>query len=124
MSELKFNRVNNEKYNTTSINIEHAFLTLHENYEVVKIEKTKWHYRKTVIQLNQPDLCDLIKLWEIEVNGYLKSEGIEPVKILYGNKIYPKTLLYNTKKTRISYIKLKNIWVNDKNMPFLQLWLE
>ena len=125
MSELlKFNRVNNEKYNTISINIEHAFLTLKENYEVLKIEKTKWHYRKTVIQLNQPDLCDLIKLWEIEVNGYLKSEAIEPVKILYGNKIYPKTLLYNTKKTRISYIKLKGIWVNDTNIPFIQLWLE
>ena len=124
MSELKFNRVNNEKYNTISINIEHAFLTLHENYEVLKIEKTKWHYRKTVIQLNQPDLCELIKLWETEVNDYLKSEGIEPVKNLYGNKIYPKTLLCNTKKTRISYIKVKGIWVNYKNMPFLQLWLE
>ena len=31
MSELKFNRVNNDKYNTVSINIEHAFLTLQEN---------------------------------------------------------------------------------------------
>ena len=124
MSELKFNRVNNEKYNTISINIEHAFLTLKENYEVLKIEETKWHYRKTVIQLNQPNLCELIKLWEMEVNDYSKSEGIEPVKILYGNKIYPKTLLYNTKKTRISYIKLKGIWVNDKNIPFLRLWLE
>ena len=41
MSELKFNRVNNYKYNTVSINIEHAFLTL----EILKIEKTKWHYR-------------------------------------------------------------------------------
>ena len=28
MSELKFNLVNNDKYNTISINIEHAFLTL------------------------------------------------------------------------------------------------
>ena len=59
MSELKFNRVNNDKYNTVSINIEHAFLTLKENCE---IEKTKWHYRKTVIQLNQPDLCEIIKI--------------------------------------------------------------
>ena len=70
--------------------------------------------------MDQPDLCELIKLWETEVNDYLKSEGIEPVKILYGNKIYPKTLLYNTKKTRISYNKLEGIWVNDKNKPFLQ----
>ena len=42
MSELIFNRANNEKYNTVSINIEHAFLTLKEDYDVVKIEKTKW----------------------------------------------------------------------------------
>ena len=124
MIELKFNRVNNEKYNTISINIEHAFLTLKENYEVLKIEKTKWNYRKTVILLNHPDSCELIKLWETKVNDYLKSEGVGPVKILYGSKIYPKTLLYNTKKTRNNYIKLKGIWVNDKNMPFLQLWLE
>ena len=44
MSELKFNRVNNDKYNTVSINIEHAFLTLKENCEILKIEKTKRHY--------------------------------------------------------------------------------
>ena len=49
MSELKFSRVNNDKYNTVSINIEHAFLTLRD-CEILKIEKTKWHYRKTVIQ--------------------------------------------------------------------------
>ena len=77
-----------------------------------------------VTQLNHPDLCELIKIWETELNDYLKSEGVEPVKNLYGSKIYPKTLLYNTKKARNNYIlKLKGIWVNDKNKPFLQLWL-
>ena len=30
MNELKFNRVNNDKYNTFSINIENAFLTLRD----------------------------------------------------------------------------------------------
>ena len=39
MSELKFNRVNNEKYNSVSINIEHAILTLKEDYDIIKIEK-------------------------------------------------------------------------------------
>ena len=124
MSELKFNRVNNEKYNTFSINIEHAFLTLKENCEILKIEKTKWHYRKTVIQLNQPDLCETIKLWESQINDYLKGEGISPITILYNKKIYPKTLLYVVKKGKVNYIKLKGIWVNDSNKPFLQLWLE
>ena len=124
MSELKFNRVNNEKYNTVFINIEHAFLTLKGNCEILKIEKTKWHYRKTVIQLNQPDLCETIKLWETQINDYLKGEGISPITILYSKKIYPKTLLYAVKKGKVNYIKLKGIWVNDSNKPFLQLWLE
>ena len=124
MSELKFNRVNNDKYNTVSINTEHAFLTLKENCEILKIEKTKWHYRKTVIQLNQPDLCETIKLWETQINDYLKGEGISPITILYNKRIYPKTLLDVVKKGKVNYIKLKGIWVNDSNKPFLQLWLE
>ena len=124
MNELKFNRVNNDKYNTVSINIEHAFLTLKENCEILKIEKTKWHYRKTVIQLNQPDLCETIKLWETQINDYLKGEGISPITILYNKRIYPKTLLHVVKKGKVNYIKLKGIWVNESNKPFLQLWLE
>ena len=124
MSELIFSYVNNVKYNTVSINIMHAFLTLKEDYEVIKIEKTKWGYRKAVIQLNETDLCEKVKQWETRVNEYLQGKGIEPVKILYNNKIYPKTLLYNTTKNKTVYIKLKGVWVNDKNKPFLQLWLE
>ena len=123
MSELKFNRVNNDKYNTVSINIEHAFLTLRD-CEILKIEKTKWHYRKTVIQLNQPDLYEKIKLWETQINDYLKGEGIGSITILYNKKIYPKTLLYVIKKGKVNYIKLKGIWVNENNKPFPQLWLE
>ena len=123
MNELKFSRLNNDKYNTVSINIENAFLTLRD-CEILKIEKTKWHYRKTVIQLNQPDLYETIKLWETQINDYLKSEGISPITILYNKKIYPKTLLYVIKKGKVNYIKLKGIWVNENNKPFPQLWLE
>ena len=123
MSELKFNRINNDKYNTVSINIENAFLTLRD-CEILKIEKTKWHYRKTVIQLNQPDLYEKIKLWETQINDYLKGEGIGSITILYNKKIYPKTLLYVIKKGKVNCIKLKSIWVNESNKPFPQLWLE
>ena len=123
MSELKFSRLNNDKYNTVSINIENAFLTLRD-CEILKIEKTKYHYRKTVIQLNQPDLYEKIKLWETQINDYLKSEGISPITILYNKKIYPKTLLYVIKKGKVNYIKLTGIWVNESNKPFPQLWLE
>ena len=123
MNELKFNRIKNDKYNTISINIENAFLTLRD-CEILKIEKTKYHYRKTVIQLNQPDLYEKIKLWETQINDYLKSEGIGLITILYNKKIYPKTLLYVIKKGKVNYIKLKGIWVNESNKPFPQLWLE
>ena len=104
MSELKFSRKNNEKYNTISISIEGGFLTLKENYEILKIDKTKWNYKKAVIQLNHPDLCERIKQWETRINDYLKSECVGPVNFLYGNKIYPKTLLNNTKRPKIIII--------------------
>ena len=123
MNELKFSRLNNDKYNTVSINIENAFLTLRD-CEILKIEKTKYHYRKTVIQLNQTDLYETIKLWETQINDYLKSEGISPITILYNKKIYPKTLLYVIRKGKVNYVKLKGIWVNESNKPFPQLWLE
>ena len=124
MSELKFSRKNNEQYNTISITIEDGFLTLKENYDILSIDKTKWNYKKAVIQLDDPDLLERIKQWETRINDYLKSECIEPVSFLYGNKIYPKTLLNNKKKTKNNnYIKLKGIWVNNENKPFLQYWL-
>ena len=119
---LRFERVNYEKYNTSRINIENGILVLKEHYKVLKIDKTKYDYQKAVIQLEQPDLCNLVNLWETQINGYLKGEGIPPITILYGNKIYPKTIIHNT--TDASIIKIKSVWINDKNESFLQLWLE
>ena len=123
MSEIKFERKDNAKYNTISISIEFASLTLKEGYMIHKIEKTKWNYRKTIIHLDSPKLCERVEKWETQINEYLKNESIEPVKILYGNKIYPKTLLYAVKKN-YNYIKVKGVWVNEQNKPFIQLWLE
>ena len=125
MSELKFIRKNG-KYNTISFTIEKGFLTLKENYEILMIDKTKWIYKTAVVQLKDPDLLERIKQWETQINAYLDRKYIEPITLLYGNRIYPKTLLKCTKKKRnniINYIKLKSIWVNDKNKPFIQLWL-
>ena len=119
---LKFDRVYYEKYNTSRINIENGILFLKEYCKILKIDGTEYGYRKAVVQLDQPDLCNLIKLWEIEINGYLKGEGIPPITILYGNKICPKTIIHNP--TDVSIIKIKSVWINDENKPFLQLWLE
>ena len=122
MSNLKFDRVNYEKYDNSKINIENGILVLKEHCEVLKIDKTKYDYQKAFVQLGQPDLYDLMKVWEVQVNEYLKGEGIPPIKNLYGNKIYPKTIIHNP--TDASIIKIKSVWVNNENKPFLQLWLE
>ena len=119
---LKFDRVYYEKYNTGRINIENGILVLKEHCKVLKIDKTKYGYQKAVLQLDQPDLCNLMNFWETQINGYLKGEGIPPITILYDNKIYPKTIIHNP--TNASIIKIKSMWINDENKPFLQLWLE
>ena len=119
---LIFDRVYYEKYNTSRINIENGILVLKEHCKVLKIYETKYGHRKAIVQLDQPDLCNLMKLWETQINGYLKGEGIPPITILYGNKIYPKTIIHNP--TNASIIKIKSVWINDENKPFLQLWLE
>ena len=119
---LKFDRVYYEKYNTSRINIENGNLVLNEHCKILKIDKTKYGYQKAVVQLDQPDLCNSMKLWETQINEYLKGEGIPPITIAYGNKIYPKTIIHNP--TNTSIIKIKGVWINDENKPFLQLWLE
>ena len=125
MPNLKFDRVYYNKYNTCRINIENGILVTEEvrvHCEVLKIDKTKYGYRKAIVQLAKPDLCNLMKVWEAQINEYLKSEGIPPITIVYGNKIYPKTIIHNPNDA--SFIIIKSVWINDENKPFRQLWLE
>ena len=122
MSNLKFDPVYYKKYDNSKINIENGILVVKEHCKVLKIDETKYGYQKAVVQLDQPDLCDLMKVWEVQINEYLKGEGIPLIKNLYGNKIYPKTIKHNPTDTSI--IKIKSVWLNNENKPFLQLWLE
>ena len=121
MSELKFTRTNNKKYNTTSINIENAFIEIvKEDYKISSMKKTKFGYTKANIQIFNDELKNKLKSWETEINEYLKNKvGTRPVTILYGNMIYPKVsgLMWQ-------YIKIKSVWINEKNIPFVQLWYE
>ena len=122
MSELKFSRVNNEKYNTVSINIENALIPIkEEDYQIIDMTKTKFGNKKANIKIINEDLINKLKSWETQINDYLKSEGIEPVTILYGNRIYPKASIYLTDKKEHN-INIKSVWVNDKNKPFIQLY--
>ena len=125
MSELKFTRVNNEEYNTVSINIENAFIEIvKDDYQIMdRSRKTKFGYIKANIQIINDALKDKLKSWETEINEYLKNEvGTGSVTILYGNRIYPKDsgLIGQEKEER--YIKIKSVWIDEKNKPFVQLW--
>ena len=126
MGELKFTRVNNEKCNTTTINIENAFIEIaKDDYNISNMGKTKFGYTKANIQIFNVELKNKLKSWETEINEYLKNEvGTRPVTILYGNMIYPKVsgLMWQEKEER--YIKIKSVWINEKNKPFVQLWYE
>ena len=124
MSKLKFTRVNNEEYNTVSINIENAIIEIKEDdYQIMDRSKTKFGYIKANIQIINDELKNKLKSWETEINEYLKIEvGTGSVTILYGNRIYPKDsgLIGQEKEER--YIKIKSVWIDEKNKPFVQLW--
>ena len=125
MSELKFSRVNNEEYNTVSINIENAIIDIKdEDYQIMDRSKTKYGYIKENIRIINDDLKDKLKLWEVQINDYLKCEvGTGVVTILYGNRIYPKVSDLVGQKKEEHHIKIKSIWINENNKPFVQLYL-
>ena len=125
MSELKFSRVNNEEYNTASINIENAIIDIKdEDYQIMDRSKTKYGYIKENIRIINDDLKDKLKLWEVQINDYLKCEvGTGAVTLLYGNRIYPKVSDLVGQKKEEHHIKIKSIWINENNKPFVQLYL-
>ena len=123
MSEtLKFNRVYYKKNNTSKIKIKNGTLVLNEDCEIVKIDKTEYDYQKAVVELDDQALYDLMSEWEDRVNKYLEEQELTSVTVLYDNKVYPKTYLDNP--SNASVIKIKGVWINNENKPFLQLWLE
>ena len=94
-----------------------------EDFRIInKIEETDYYYRKAVVELNQPDLHKLIKVWETQINEYLRDKKIPPITILYGNKIYTKTIIHNP--TDVSVIKIKSVWISKGEKAFPHLWLE
>ena len=124
MSELKFTRVNNEQYNTVSINIENALIEIIEDdYQIMDMGKTKFGYKKANIKIINEDLINKLKSWETEINEYLKNEvGTNPVTVLYGNRIYPKVSSMIGQGKEEHHIKISGVWINENNKPFVQLW--
>ena len=124
MGELKFTRVNNEQYNTVSINIENAFIEIvKDDYKIINESKTKFGYIKADIQIKNDDLINKLKSWETEINEYLKNEvGTGVVIISYGNMIYPKVSSLIGQDKEEHHIKIKSVWINENNKPFVQLY--
>ena len=124
MSELKFTRVNNEQYNTVSINIENALIEIIEDdYQIMDMGKTKFGYKKANIKIINEDLINKLKSWETEINEYLKNEvGTNPVTVLYGNRINPKVSSMIGQEKEKHHIKISGVWINENNKPFIQLY--
>ena len=124
MSELKFNRVNNEQYNTVSVNIENAIIDIKfEDYYTLQTQKTKFGYIKSTIKIINDEIKNKLKIWEEQINEYLKNEvGTETITILYGDKVYPKLSTLIGQNRREQHISIRSVWINEKNKPFAQLW--
>ena len=124
MNNLKFTRVNNEQYNTVSINIENAIIEIKkEDYYIFDTQNTKFGYQKVNLKLDNNDIKEKLKSWEEEINEHLKNEvGTGPIKILYGNKIYTKLSKKINQEEEKFFIKISGVWINENNKPFVQLW--
>ena len=125
MGVLKFNHVNNEEYNTVSVNIENAIIKIkNSDYYTIETQKTKFGYIKSTIKIINEELKNKLKIWETEINEYLKNEvGTEAITILYGGgKIYPKLSALIGQEKNEQHINIRSIWINENNKPFAQLW--
>ena len=124
MSELKFYCVDNEEYKTKSVFVENAIIDIkEEDYIITDRTKTKFGYTKADIRILKDDLKNKLKIWEEQINEYLKNEvGTGVITILYGNRIYPKVSgLIGQDKEEFQF-KIKSIWINENNKPFIQLY--
>ena len=124
MSELKFNRVDNEKYKTISVYIENAIIEIkQEDYYTTKTQKTKFGYIKSDIVITNNEIKNKLKIWEEQINEYLKNEiGTGAITILYGDRVYPKLSALIGQNRREQHISIRSVWINEKNKPFAQLW--
>ena len=124
MSELIFYCVDNEEYKTKSVYVENAIIDIKkEDYKIINRTNTKFGYVKANIIIFNDDLKNKLKIWEEQINEYLKNEvGTGAITILYGNRIYPKVSSLTESDKEEHHIKIKSIWINENNKPFIQLY--
>ena len=124
MSELIFYCVDNEEYKTKSVYVENAIIDIKkEDYKIINRTNTKFGYVKANIIIFNDDLKNKLKIWEEQINEYLKNEvGTGAITILYGKRIYPKVSTLTEQEKEEHHIKIKSIWINENNKPFVQLY--
>ena len=124
MTNLKFTRVDNKEHNTINVYVEGAIIDIkEEDFQILDRTPTKFKYEKAHIMVHNDKIKDKLKLWEVQINDYLKCEvGAKATTLLYGNRIYPKVSgLIGRDKEEIQF-KIKSIWINERNKPFIQLY--
>ena len=124
MTNLKFACVDNKKYNTKNVFVEGAIIDIkEEDYIITDRIKNKFGDTKATIRILKDDLKDQLKIWEVQINEYLKNEvGTGAITILYGNKIFPKVTGLIGQDREERQFKIKNIWINENNKTFVQLY--
>ena len=124
MSELKFYCVDNEEYKTKSVFVENAIIDIEEeDYKVTNRILNKYKQTKVYMVILNKEIKSKLKILEERVNEYLKNEvGTGAITILYGNRIYPKASELLGQEKEEHHIKIKSIWINENNKPFVQLW--
>ena len=125
MSKLNFICVENVEYNTKSVYVENAIMNIKESdYKILQKITNKFKQVKTVIIILNDEIKSKLKIWEEQINEYLKNDmGTEAVTVLYGNKVYTKASgLVGQEKEEERQLIIKSIWINEKNKPFVQLY--
>ena len=75
-------------------------------------------YQKAVVKLSSKKVTMMKKI-EKEANEHLEEGKLSHIKLVYGNRVYPKIKIDNPNTFR-----LKGVWINAEKKPYPQLWLE
>ena len=124
MTNLKFTRVDNKEHNTISVYVDNAVIDIkEEDYRILDRSQDKFKKEKANILIFSDSLKDQLKLWEVQINDYLKCQiGAKAATLLYGNRIYPKVTDLIGQDKEILQLKIKSIWINENNKAFVQLY--
>ena len=124
MSELNFNHMTHEEHKTISVYVDNAIMDIKESDYIIKNRiLNKYKQSKANIKILNDEIKNKLKIWEEQINEYLKCVvGTGAVTILYGNMVYPKVEELTEQEEAQQQFKIKSIWINENNKPFVQLY--